>query len=349
MAAPFCGLIHPNSRRPHPELGPLHWGREVFLDTDSAPILLSPKPGVQFPTQGSEIPQAPASRQQRPFGKEVGGTPERRRPLVARPCWSEMACQPAGGPEWGQIQLQTIVPSQGPWGPVHSRVEAFGGSWTLAGPSAGPRGVHERAGRAPGVQPPGPRRPPAGVRRKTQAAELRASTQYPGPGTTPGGLRVAPPQRDPPKSIPSPSSAASGFPICRALAGQRGRGRAQPRRPAPLLTKAAARSARPKRGEVVWGRGSPSGHSPPPPVAGPTPPRTPRRDQKPRQTSISPGKAGRAGVTVPWPSSQRPEEQEEGCRRKWTRVNPSFQDLGQPILEDQPANGDNQIGKREQR
>lgn len=32
-----------------------------------APIQLSPKPGVQFPNQGSEISQAPTSRQQRPF------------------------------------------------------------------------------------------------------------------------------------------------------------------------------------------------------------------------------------------------------------------------------------------
>lgn len=158
----------------------------------------------------------------------------------------------------------------------------------------------------PGAQPHAPRRTPAGVRRKSQAA-----AQDPGPGMMPGELRVAPPQRDPPKPIPSPSSAASGFPICRALAGQRGRGRAQPRRPAPLLTKAAARSARLWQGEEGWGRGSPCGHSPSP-VPGPTPPRTPRRDQKPRQTpTISPGKAGRARVTVPWPSSQTGERVHE--------------------------------------
>lgn len=134
------------------------------------------------------------------------------------------------------------------------------GFWRDTPPSVGPRDVHGRAGRAPGAQPPAPRRLPAGVRRKSQAASLHASSLNRGPGTTPGGLGVAPPQRDPPKPIPSPSSAASGFPICRALAGQRGRGRAQPWRPAPLLTKAAARSARPRRGEVGWGKGSSCGH-----------------------------------------------------------------------------------------
>lgn len=189
--------------------------------------------------------------------------------------------------------MQTIVLSQRPWGPVHSRVEA---SWRDTPPSARLRGVHGRAGRAPGAQPPAPRRLPAGVRRKSQAASLRASALDPGPGTTPGGLGVAPLQRDPPKPIPSPSSAASGFPICRALAGQRGRGRAQPWRPAPLLTKAAARSARPWVGEAGWGRGSPCGHPRPHPlVAGPTPPGTSRRDQKPSQPPTRQERRGEQG------------------------------------------------------
>lgn len=149
--------------------------------------------------------------------------------------------------------MQTIVPSQRT-GSLEGR-----GFWRDTPPSAGPRGVN---GRAPGAQPPAPSRLPAGVRRESQAASLRAFSLNPGPGTTPGGLGVAPPQRDPPKPIPSPSSVASGFPICRALAGQRGRGRAQPWRPAPLLTKAAAPSARHWRGEVGGGGEDPADNPP---------------------------------------------------------------------------------------
>lgn len=155
------------------------------------------------------------------------------------------AFQPVGGPGWERSGCKRLFPAR-----------ALGTSSLEGrdfGHSQGQEPDREVCTRGQGClarSHPGPRRPPGGVRKKTQAVALCVSAQDPGPRTTPGvggwgGLGVAHPQREPPKSIPSPSPAASGFPICRALAGQRGRGRAQPRRPAPLLTKAAARSARP--------------------------------------------------------------------------------------------------------
>lgn len=157
-----------------------------------------------------------------------------------------MAFQPVGGPGWGRSGCKRLFPARA----LGTSSFEGRGFWTLAGPRAGPRGVHERA-RVPGAQPPGVT-PPAWRGAKEDpggcAPRLRTGPRtkdYAGGGGCVCVLGVAHPQREPPKSIPSPSPAASGFPICRALAGQRGRGRAQPSRPAPLLTKAAARSARP--------------------------------------------------------------------------------------------------------
>lgn len=125
------------------------------------------------------------------------------------PCRSEMVCQPAGGPGWGQIELQTIVPSQRGLG--HRFTRGYG---LLEGHSAEWRTArHAREGRECAWRAATRATPPvARVRRKNQAASLRASSLNPGPGTTPGGLGVAPPQRDPPKPVPSPSSAHLAFP-----------------------------------------------------------------------------------------------------------------------------------------
>lgn len=94
-----------------------------------------------------------------------------------------------------------------------------------------------------------------GARR--EAASRRSS----GPGHWSGNCAGGPQEGHPQKTDPLPRPPASGFPICRDRAGQRGRGRALWRSPPPCSQRPRPRAPG-RRGRRGWGEGQTLGVHP---------------------------------------------------------------------------------------
>lgn len=138
-------------------------------------------------------------------------------------------------------------------------------SWlTLSPPSRRPQSrahqtgdVRRAQGGVPGRAPSAPRRP---------GTQARGGSPPPGKapdwGTRPGTARGVLNRGDPQKTDPLSRPSASGFPICRDRAGQRGRGRALWRSPPPCSQRPRPR-ARGRRGRRGWGGRADTWDAPP--------------------------------------------------------------------------------------